>query len=374
MATLTGQFISQSYGGIIQLSTNTGIITGSSTQLQDGLGTNLGIFLNGTGSLTSSADSLFNDVTVGKGGNGVTTNTAVGERALSNNTSAGASNTAIGYFALVSSSHGDNNVAVGRGASQNNTSGSNNVAIGLQAQSFSTTAGNNVSLGTNSLFTNVTGNYNIAIGSSALFTNKSNFNVAVGPQSLYTNSTGVNNVAVGFNTLYTNTSGQYNTAIGDNTGDGITTGNYNTILGASVTGLSSSLSNNIILADGAGNIRLRYSGSWTYSGSIAGEVRALTITSQTASIDLSTANLFTLTLVSGSNTHINPTNLQRGQTSMLQITQPATGSGTVTFNSIVKFPSGTPYTPTNTTGSIDNLSFVSYNGTTLNAVASYNFL
>lgn len=62
MATLTGQFISQSYGGLIQLSTNTGITTGSNTQLQDGLGTNLGVFLNGQGDISAADISLTGSV------------------------------------------------------------------------------------------------------------------------------------------------------------------------------------------------------------------------------------------------------------------------------------------------------------------------
>ena len=62
MATLTGQYISQSYGGIIQLSTNTGITTGSNTQLQDGLGTNLGVFLNGQGDISATDISLTGSV------------------------------------------------------------------------------------------------------------------------------------------------------------------------------------------------------------------------------------------------------------------------------------------------------------------------
>ena len=207
------------------------------------------------------------------------------------------------------------------------------------------------------LFFNVTGSSNTAIGRAAL-----EYNVAS------------NNTAVGYEALANNTTGIYNTALGSNTGNGITTGNYNTILGASVTGLSSSLSNNIILADGQGNIKLRYSGSWTYSGSIAGEVRALTITSQTASVDLSTANLFTLTLVSGSTTNINPTNIRSGQSSMIKITQPAGGGGSVSFNSAVKFPSGLAYTASIGSNVVDTISFASFDGTTLQAVAAYNFI
>ena len=65
MAALTGQYISQSYGGVINFSTNTGIVTGSFTQLQDGLGTNLGVYLNGQGAITASTDILVNSITVG---------------------------------------------------------------------------------------------------------------------------------------------------------------------------------------------------------------------------------------------------------------------------------------------------------------------
>jgi hypothetical protein len=55
-------------------------------------------------------------------------------------------------------------------------------------------------------------------------------------------------------------SGSYNTLIG--WASYVTTGSYNTILGAAVQ-LAGTTNNNIVLADGAGNIRARYSGSWT---------------------------------------------------------------------------------------------------------------
>lgn len=53
------------------------------------------------------------------------------------------------------------------------------------------------------------------------------------------------------------TTGDNNTFNGYNTGRGVTTGRANTILGANVTGLSATLSNNIILADGDGVIRMQ---------------------------------------------------------------------------------------------------------------------
>jgi len=193
MGQLTGQYISQSYGGVIHLTTNTGIVTGSSTQLQDGFGTNLGVFLNGQGNVSASSFTGL------------------------------ASNATSASYALTAS--------------------------------------------------------------------------FVGP----------------------------------------------------------TLNQNL-----------------TISGSTAGVVKALTISSQTASMDLSTADLFTLTLVSGSNTFLNPTNIKAGQTGILQITQPATIS-TLSYPSSIKFPAFLAYTASVTSSAIDQISFVAFNTSTLNAVAANKF-
>jgi hypothetical protein len=82
----------------------------------------------------------------------------------------------------------------------------------------------------------------------------------MGDQALYSNTTNSNS-AFGAQALYEVTAGQANTAIGFASGRGITTGNYNTILGANVTGLSATLSNNIIIADGQGNRRINVDSS-----------------------------------------------------------------------------------------------------------------
>jgi hypothetical protein len=91
------------------------------------------------------------------------------------------------------------------------------------------------------------------------------------------------------------------------------------------------------------------------TGSAVGNLTALSISSNTASLDCSTANLFTLQLVSGSNTFINPTNVQAGQTFNLLVS--TTGSATVSFPAIVKQTNGSPYVPT-TTVATDVLSFI----------------
>jgi hypothetical protein len=98
------------------------------------------------------------------------------------------------------------------------------------------------------------------------------------------------------------------------------------------------------------------------TGSAVGNLSALSISSNTASLDCSVANLFTLQLVSGSNTFINPTNVQAGQTFNLLVS--TTGSATVSFPAIVKQVSGSAYVPT-TTVATDVLSFVVKDSSTL---------
>jgi hypothetical protein len=102
-----------------------------------------------------------------------------------------------------------------------------------------------------------------------------------------------------------------------------------------------------------------------FSGSVRGDVGALSISSNTASLDLSTGNFFTLTLVSGSNTYINPTNIQPGQTVNLRITQANPGNGTVSFPSSVKQVSGSIYTPTTGSGPVDIVTFISFDASSL---------
>jgi hypothetical protein len=223
MATLTGQFISQSYGGVLHLSTDTGIVAGTSTQLQDGFGTNLGIFFNGSGSLSSSLDSVINGVSIGRGPGGIISNTRIGNAALAANTT-GVENTAIGYLALTTNTSGNSNIAIGETTLRLNTVGSNNVAIAHSALLNNSVGINNIAIGANAMLNNTSGSNNIAIGEQA-----------------------------GLNI----TTGQQNTFIGDEAGRGITTGNSNTIIG-NVIGLSGSLANNIILADGGGNKRLQF--------------------------------------------------------------------------------------------------------------------
>ena len=100
----------------------------------------------------------------------------------------------------------------------------------------------------------------------------------------------------------------------------------------------------------------------TITGSIQGNVVALSIASNTASLNLSQANFYTLQLVQGTNTYINPSNIVPGLTTTLLLS--TTGSATVSFPPTVLQPSGSSYTPTTTTGK-DVLTFISFDNTNL---------
>ena len=105
-----------------------------------------------------------------------------------------------------------------------------------------------------------------------------------------------------------------------------------------------------------------FNGAQTITGSVNGNVTALSISSNTASLDLNNGNFFTLQLVSGSNTFINPSNIKPGQTVNILIS--TTGSATVSFPATVDQASGSAYVPTTSTGK-DIITLVSFDSTNL---------
>ena len=138
---------------------------------------------------------------------------------------------------------------------------------------------------------------------------------------------------------------------------GLLTGSYAT------TGSNTFIGNQII----TGTTRLV--GDLTITGSVYGNVSASSIASSTASIDLSVANYFTLTL-SGA-TKINVTNPQPGVTATLVINTD-TGA-TASFSSNVKQPSGSFYVAS-PSGNIDIISFTAVNNTTVFAFPAQSFV
>jgi hypothetical protein len=189
-----------------------------------------------TGAKTFSLDILVNGLTVGRGGGSISTNTVLGTTALSSN-----------------------------------TTGASNVAIGI-----------------NSLNTNTTGGSNVAVGQSSLQTNNSNQNTAIGNQAMQFNTTGTANTGIGHTALQNNTTGNNNIAIGYESGKSITTGSNNTIIG-NYAG-TTTLANNIVLADGAGNIRYQWNGTFNNFNGDAAFSGAITATSSIKGLSLQIQN------------------------------------------------------------------------------------
>jgi hypothetical protein len=132
-----------------------------------------------------------------------------------------------------------------------------NTAFGSDALIANTTGNANIAIGQNALLSNLTAGSNTVVGVASMRINTTgSSNTALGAESLRFNVNGNNNTAIGRNAIFDVQTGSDNTAIGYNTGRGITTGSNNTILGANVTGLSPTLANNIIIADGSGNRRI----------------------------------------------------------------------------------------------------------------------
>lgn len=168
---------------------------------------------------------LFNEITVGRGGGNVSSNTAVGANALLSNTT------------------GFNNTANGQNALSSNTTGFSNTANGRNALSSNTTGDSNTASGVNSLFTNTTGVNNTASGVN----------------SLLSNTTGVNNTASGVTSLFANTTGSFNTAFGTNAGRYIANGstsNTNStnsiFLGAETRALADNQTNQVVIGGSGG--------------------------------------------------------------------------------------------------------------------------
>ena len=89
-------------------------------------------------SITTTNDASISGRTVGKGGGSIATNTAVGDSALSSNTS-GLQNNSFGTSALTSNTTGSYNCGFGRASLLFNTTGSYNTALGGDALFNNTT-------------------------------------------------------------------------------------------------------------------------------------------------------------------------------------------------------------------------------------------
>jgi hypothetical protein len=129
---------------------------------------------------TSKAYGIGGSDALAEPGGGIGGNTAVGYQSLSNVTSSGFGNTAIGQGTQYYNTTGQNNTAAGAGALEFNTSGSQNTAYGAGALDI-TSGSNNTAVGFSAAADLETGSYNIAIGYDAMLNlTTGSSNIAIG--------------------------------------------------------------------------------------------------------------------------------------------------------------------------------------------------
>jgi hypothetical protein len=264
----SGGFLGLSNSGTWQTLSNV-TVTGANTSLSNLASTAINADLlpnsdntinlgNGTGfRFANLASTLVNGMIVGFGGGNINTNTAVGFQAFEIN-GGGYENAVVGASALHTGA-GNYNVAIGSVALKDNGFSTANVAIGAYALTANATGGHNVAIGYQSMFSNSSGSSSISMGENSAYRNTTgNENVALGYYALYNNHVSSRNIVIGNSSFYNydGTGDGWNTIVGSYTGGGITTGVNNTIIGSLVNSLPSNLSNNIIIADGAGNRRI----------------------------------------------------------------------------------------------------------------------
>ena len=145
-----------------------------------------------------------------------------------------------------------------------------------------------------------------------------------------------------------------------------TTGSNNFVGNQTITG-------SLILSSSAA-IELDVIGNSVFSGSVRGRVIPLTITSNTASMDCSLGNFFTLTLAGGgANTTLVASNILPGETITLRVTQNTT-AGTLTYPSYIKFPNFAGYVASSSPNAVDIVTFVTFDSTNLFGVNVKNLI
>ncbi|QPB08156.1 structural protein [Synechococcus phage S-H9-1] len=117
---------------------------------------------------------------VGRGIGEVSTNTALGVRAI-NSVSSGSQNTAIGFESLFTTNTGAANTAIGNRALRANGIGSNNIAIGRDALLVNLSGDKNIAIGNNAMESMSTGSANVCIGHYAGYGITGTGNVLIGP-------------------------------------------------------------------------------------------------------------------------------------------------------------------------------------------------
>jgi hypothetical protein len=132
---------------------------------------------------------------------------------------------------------------------------------------------------------------------------------------------------------------------------------------------NTSLTGSLILSS-SNAVELQVMGAVEITGSVAGNIIALSVASSTASIDFNLGTFFTLTIPSSTITYITGSNLKPGMTANIILTQQAT-TGSVRFeSSLFKFPSGSINTGSAVASAVDLVSVMSVGTTTLYSVGA----
>lgn len=193
-------------------------------------GTTLNTTIDVVTGLTSTGDISVNNLTVGKGGGNIVSNTVFGSSSFGNNT-IGGDNTSIGYQSLYNNNTGNDNTAIGFSSSFSNTVGIRNTSVGSYSLAINSTGSNNIAIGHNSLYYNNADN-NLAVGYESLYKNTLGIqNVGIGQFSLHDNTIGYSNTAIGFSSSLSNTVGIQNTSVGNNSLSYNQNGSNNTAIG-----------------------------------------------------------------------------------------------------------------------------------------------
>jgi len=212
-----------------------------------------------TNIINLNKDTDVNEVTIGKGGGNLSSNTALGRDSLRENIT-GANNTAVGVAALVFNESGSENTSVGVSSLRENITGSDNSAFGRDALR-NNVGSSNTAIGARALRANTIGTTNTAVGNDALYSNTTaSGNDAFGTNALQLNTTGFFNSAFGASSLGNTTNGDENVAVGHSAAISVTTGNGNTGIGFNSMASVTTQSNNTAIG------RLSLTGS-AYSNS-----------------------------------------------------------------------------------------------------------
>ena len=131
--------------------------------------------------------------------------------------------------------------------------------------------------------------------------------------------------------------------------------------GSLITNANVVVTGSLILS-GSADPELRVIGNTILTGSVQGNVNNLTVSANTASLNLNDGNFFQLQLTGSQNIRIEPSNIKPGQTVNIRLN--TTGSGTVSFPTSVRQVSGSAYVPSTGT-TTDIITLVSFDSSNL---------